>query len=322
MRLIALTFGGPETASTHYRWLQYTDHFREAGVEFHHEPVSQFKDPKALASYDVVVLQKTLISGSRLRSIRRYARRLIYDVDDLIWLSPTRRHSLLTRWRIEWRLRRIVRSADLCIAANQVIADDLVQRGGKTHILPMALDGRQWKDAVKPAHPLTIGWSGAPKNLHFLRAILNPLQRLQSAHPDVRWVIHCGEDPRFEGFRYEHIPFVPGKEPAAVQQFHIGLLPLEDAAFARGKSPIKTLQYFASRVAVVGSGVGAALEMLKDGVTGLTVEETKEWEPVLDRLLRDRRLIDQLAARGRQSFEGNHEAQAVHRLLMKLLNAL
>jgi glycosyltransferase involved in cell wall biosynthesis len=322
MKIFVLTFGGEETASTGYRWLQYAGLFRESGVEFAHAPVAGFSDFKSLAAHDLVVLQKTLVSGARLSAIRRHARRLVYDADDLIWLSPTREHRWLTRLRIEWRLRRIARSADACLAANEVIAADLRERGGRTTVVPMSLDGRRWGGADRPPSPVTVGWSGAPKNLFFLRSILPSLRRLQALHPEVRWLVHSGEDPGFDGFRYEHLPFVPGGEPTAVGRFHIGLLPLEDRPFARGKSPIKTLQYFASRVAVAGSAVGAAMEMLVDEETGLAVRTPADWEPVLERLIRDRALRDRLAERGRQAFESRYELQVVFRSLAGVIRSV
>ena len=118
MTLFVLTFGGAETASTQYRWLQYAELFAAAGVTFLHTPVKTFDDFSALGSADVVVLQKTLVSGSKLARIRHHSKKLLYDADDLIWLSPTRQHSLFTRLRVAWRLRRIALTVDGAIAAN------------------------------------------------------------------------------------------------------------------------------------------------------------------------------------------------------------
>ena len=183
MRLFALTFGGPESASTQYRLLQYADLFAAAGIEFGYAPVAGFSDFASLAKADVVVLQKTLVSGSKFRRIRQHARRLVYDADDLIWLSPTKEHHWWTQWRIELRQRRIAQKVDTCIAANEVIAADLRVRGAMPIVIPMALDGAQWTDAAKPAAPVTVGWSGSPKNLPFLRAILPRCARRRNAVP-------------------------------------------------------------------------------------------------------------------------------------------
>lgn len=319
MKLFVLTFGGPETASTQYRWLQYSDRFKQAGVEFNHAPVGQFKDWNALKSADVVVLQKTLVSGSRLRKIRKHSRRLHYDADDLIWLSPSKSHSLLTRLRISWRLRRIAQTVDGAIAANEVIGHDLGARGAKVAVIPMSLDGSLWSPQEHSTGPVTIGWSGAPKNLTFLQTILPELRQVQARHPEVRWCIHSGEAPKFEGFRYEHIPFRMGEEPSVVRQFDIGLLPLPDEPFSRGKSPIKLLQYFASGVAVVASPVGACATMLEEGKSAWLARAPGDWISHLTKLIQDTVARRDTARAGRIRFEKVFDSKVVCAQLIRHL---
>lgn len=321
MRLFALTFGGSESASTQYRLLQYADLFAAAGIEFSYAPVAGFTDYSGLRKADVVVLQKTLVSGGKFRRIRQHARRLVYDADDLIWLSPTKQHHWWTRWRIEFRLRRIARAADVCIAANEVIAADLRARGAAPLVIPMAVDGTKWNDAEKPAAPVTVGWSGSPKNLPFLRAILPAMRVAQARCPEARWLIHCGQEPALEGLRYTHIPFVPGEEPSVVRQFHVGLLPLPDEPFARGKSPIKALQYFASRVAVAGSPVGATCEMLRHDENALLVRRPEDWSEALVKLLTDIESRARLASAARRTFASHYNAPVVFERLREVLQA-
>lgn len=319
MTLFVLTFGGSETASTQYRWLQYADRLRDAGVDFKHAPVKDFTDWRALERADVVILQKTLVSGSRLRKIRSHSRRLLYDADDRIWLSPTRCHSIWTRVRIEWRLRRIARTVDGAIAANAVIGQDLRIKGAKVAIIPMSLDGFLWYPEERPLIPLTIGWSGAPKNLPFLRAILPELKAVQALHPEVHWIIHSGKDPQFQGFRYEHVPFERGEEPMVVRRFDIGLLPLPDDPFAKGKSPIKLLQYFASGVAVVASSVGACVTMLEEGKSAWLVRNSGEWTSHLDKLIQDTNIRRDISRAGRVLFEKVFDSRVVCEQLLNHL---
>jgi glycosyltransferase involved in cell wall biosynthesis len=311
LRIFALTFGGPDSASTQYRVLQYAGSFAAAGIELHHAPASQFTDWSSLATYDAVLLQKTLLSGSKLKALRKHSRRLLYDADDLIWLSPQKKHHWITRLRIESRLRGIAKSADLCVAANQVIAADLRARGAAPVVIPMALCGAQWRPADRPAGPVTIGWSGSPKNLPFLQGILSELIAVQNRFPEVIFAIHSGVDPKFAGLRFRHVPFRPNEEPQTVGQFHIGLLPLPDDPFARGKSPIKALQYFACGVATVGTPIGATNELLEHGKNALCVNRPADWGEHLARLITDAATRDAIAAAGRQTFALKHDAARV-----------
>ncbi|HBG05012.1 MAG: hypothetical protein A2075_19830 [Geobacteraceae bacterium GWC2_58_44] len=310
MNILVLTFGGPHTASTRYRILQYQEVLAAAGISCDFVPAKGFRDFAALSRYDAVLLQKTLLSCRVVRKLRLGTKRLLYDADDLAWLSPGKRHGLFTRIRVEWRLKRIAAAADLCMAANAVIAADLAARGATVTLLPMALDGRVWQDPVKDAG-LVVGWSGAPHNLVFLRQILPQLREVQRRFPEVQWLVHCGVDPGFTDFNYSHEPFQPGREHEVVRRFHVGLLPLPDDPFVRGKSPIKALQYFASRVAVAGSPVGATGEIIRDEENALCVNGGDQWVTALERLLTDAALRQRLAAAGRRSFEERNDLPQV-----------
>lgn len=320
MRLLALTFGNSDAASTKYRILQYEELFRAADISVTCMIAREFRDFSVLGNFDAVLLQKTLLPANMVKKIRQGAKRFLYDADDLTWLCPQKQYSWLTRLRIAHRLRIIAGQADLCMAANRTIAGDLKRAGGRTAILPMALDGRVWQDAPERGEgELSIGWSGAPKNLVFLRQILPQLQEVQRRFPHVSWLVHSGEDPRFSGFRYTHIPFELGAEHLTVRRFHIGLLPLPDEPFVRGKSPIKALQYFASRVAVAGSPVGATIEILEDGKNAVLVRDNRGWVDALSLLITDAELRRSLAEAGRRSFEERYEIHVVFEHLRKLV---
>lgn len=318
-RLLALTFGSLDTASTKFRLVQYRDTLAAAGIECDFIPANEFSDFSILGGYDVVLLQKTLLPASTVRKLARCSRRFLYDVDDRIWLTPGKQHSLFTRVRIAHRLRTIARNAELCITSNALIAADVAAAGGRTTVLPMALDGRVWTEPRRADRPLTIGWSGAPHNIAFLRAILPQLREVQRRFPEVEWLFHSGVDPQFADFRYTHAPFVPGREPETVGRFHIGLLPLPDEPFARGKSPIKSLQYFACRAAVATSPVWAATEIVRDDETGLWVRDPQQWPTVLERLITDHALRERLAAAGRAEFEATYDLPRVADRLIALL---
>jgi glycosyltransferase involved in cell wall biosynthesis len=104
---------------------------------------------------------------------------------------------------------------------------------------------------------------------------------------------------------------VPGNEPATVASFDIGLLPLPNDPFVRGKSPIKGLQYCACGVAVVANPVGATCELLFNGINSLWVTGEHTWVTTLSRLIGDANLRRQLAANARIFFEQHHDMPIV-----------
>jgi len=313
MRLFCLTFGDESCASTHFRLLQYRQIFKERGIQLDWKPAREVSDFNFLAEFDGVVLQKALLPLDALKKIRRYSKRLVFDLDDLIWLHPHKTRGLLANIRLEYRLRFLSRESDLCTCPNKVIAAEMQRRGATVQLIPMALDVAIWKwRAGRSILPTcTVGWTGAPNNLPFLEAILPDLIEVQQKQPSVRYLIHSGIRPELKGLSFEYVPFVHGEEAGVVERFDIGLLPLPQNPFTSGKSPIKALQYCASGAVVVGNLFGASAELIQDGGWGVHVGQKSSWGQAIGGLVGspDSRLG--LALNARKRFEGCHTLEAL-----------
>lgn len=317
--ILVLMFG-QDAPSTRFRWLDYQERFVAAGWEIDFCTIDELQGGFQLQRYDVVVLQKTMVSPHKFRWIRKHADRLVYDVDDRIWLRQGRPYRAWSRWKIDRRMRMIAAQSDLCIAANSVIASDLRQYGAEPVIVPMALDPERWQYRQPDGKPPVIGWTGGPKNLSFLEPMAPVLRKVQQNHA-CRIVIHCGQDPELMDLEYQYEPFESGRESQVVSTFDIGLCPLPDDPFSCGKSPIKSLQYLASGAAVVASPRGAVRDILEGGKTVLWAETEQEWTGQLERLLSDVPLMRLLADQGRRQLEENFSARVVFQKLDSLLSA-
>ena len=316
MKVFALTFGDENCPSTKYRLIQYKEHLHKDGIKLEHEIAKPFKDFEKLAGYDLIILQKSILSASKIRKIAKYAKRLIYDADDRIWLSPSRKHSLFTQIRINHRMRSICKHAEICMVANEVIAKDIAQYGGKPAVIPMALDGHIWFPKEKANDETVIGWTGAPANLPFLEKILKPLRDVLNRNSHARLVIHCGKDPCFENLDYEYIPFIPGKEQDVVRSFDIGLLPLpEEDPFTDGKSPIKGIQYLASGLAIVSSKTHSAKNIFKNLDSVQYEENTQNWFDIISLMIAKKESMLETSQKSRCFFEEKHEISSTYKIL-------
>jgi glycosyltransferase involved in cell wall biosynthesis len=321
MEIFALTNGDVSCASTLYRLLQFRPLMERDGITFDYATAHDFTAFERLRRADVVVIQKHLLPPERIAPIRRHSQRLVYDIDDTIWHSPgTQPHGWMMRQRKLQELRALARSADLCIAANHVIARDLNEAGARRiRVLPMALDPSEWHRHEHPDEGLVVGWTGSPGNLRYLRAILPDLLEAQTRWPDLVFRVHSGGYPDLPGLRFDYLPFVQAGEPRAVSQFDIGLLPLPEEPFARGKSPIKTLQYFACGVAVTGIPVGATGEIMVDEVNSLYIDAGRDWLTALQMLVEDAALRREIAMAGLSQFTRHHTTERIWPRLRDLL---
>ena len=132
LRVLALTFGEPDQGSSYYRIYEFIEPLRAHGITLTACPAKRFTQWGELSAYDAVIIQKRLFPVGRIRRIRRRARRLIYDIDDAIWHPHGKSaHFWYTNWRTRLRLKTTVARADLCLAANPLLARHLAQWSAK-----------------------------------------------------------------------------------------------------------------------------------------------------------------------------------------------
>jgi glycosyltransferase involved in cell wall biosynthesis len=228
---------------------------------------------------------------------------LVYDFDDAIWLKATsdanRRFSWLKNVK---KIPRIVRMARVVIAGNEYLARWARAHSSSVTVIPTCVD----TDRFAPASPrpatgaVTIGWSGSPSTIAHLRPLLPVLERVKAAYAD-RVRFRVMGDPAFEhrplGLRGE--PWTPEDELALLREMDIGVMPLPDDEWTRGKCGLKGLVSMAVGAATVMSPVGVNTEIVRHGENGFLPATGDEWFAVLCRLVEDPDLRRRLGAAGR-----------------------
>lgn len=305
MKLLVLPFGDAACASTHYRVLQYLDMLKTDGIECEVLAPGTMPSPAVIAESDTVLVQKKLFPAHQIRTLRKHAKRLLFDIDDATWHPQARKHSWWTRWRTNRRLQSIVRAADLSLVANQYIATHLKALGGNVQVLPMALKAEDWPPSKGiDSTRIRLGWSGAPVNLRYLEALEPVLAPIMREHPEVELAVFCGKQPSFSSsLPYLHLPWRQGGEREAVQSFHIGLLPLPTDDFSQGKSPIKALQYMAAGIPTIATPQAGSLEIGQGSDSMVFAEKPHEWSEKLCQLIQDAALRGKMGASARAAFE-------------------
>ncbi len=153
---------------------------------------------------------------------------------------------------------------------------------------------------------LVLGWIGGGKSLCFLEELGPVFQRLARSHPALRLKIVCDHF-----FALDDVPIIEKRwslheEGTDVASFDIGLAPLPDDVWSRGKCGTKLLQSFCAAVPVVASPVGVHREMIEPGVSGLLASTPEQWEDALERLITDESLRGRLGAAGHAYVRAHH----------------
>jgi hypothetical protein len=323
MHILAIVSRDLEKGSTKYRLAQYLDFLAARGVsvEFVRRGEIDASTLEKARRADLLFNQKCLINCSLAKPLIAASRRVVFDFDDAIYTRPGKPFSLLTQWKVRRRFHLWLCRADVVTTANEFLAGYARRHSAAVEVVPMALDLKNWHPAPSgQREQVVIGWAGAPVNIPLLERLDGVLSSLFGKSSSVKLAVFSGQKPRLS-CPFEYHPFRPGGESEFVRKLDIGLLPLADEEYARGKSPIKAIQYLASGVPVVGNVLGATGEILNAG-NSIAVSTEIEWRQALEKLIVDRALARQLGRSGRLQIEKTHDFGKVAERLYQLLIGL
>ena len=327
MRILALTKYGPMAASTRQRFLQYRPALAAAGMQLDVSPLlgddhlrrlveGRRASPVGVAAayarrlrtlltarrYDLLWVHCELfpyLPGLLERLAFAWGRPVVFDFDDAIFAMYDEARSLMVRELLGGKLEPLVRGAAACLCGNPYLRDYAARSNPNSIVLPTVVDTDRYVPAVRREGPLTIGWIGSPSTWANVRPLLPLLRRLVEERGVRVRVVGAGVAAEADAFRgLELVPWTEATEIVEVQGFDIGIMPLVDGPFERGKSGYKLIQYMACGLAVVGSPVGVNSEIVTPEV-GLLAADEGQWEQALGRLIDDADLRRRLGAAGR-----------------------
>ncbi len=274
--------------------------------------------PDAYATWrtDLTWLQRELVPG--MPSWEPLMKRpLVLDVDDAIWLSPPVG---------KFMAKTLARHADVVVAGNRYLAEWFEPYAREVVILPTAVDTEVYQPRdTRPKDDFVIGWMGTSSNFGFVKDIEPALQQILQNAPHARIVIVSNVAPKFETLpsnRVRFIKWTAGGEAEALRTFDVGLMPLADEPWTRGKCSFKMLQYMACAVPVVVSPVGMNADVLQMADLGMAARRTSDWVDALLSIYKDRALGDRLGSNGRAVAEAHFSSEVVAVAISELFKTL
>lgn len=302
-----------DAPSTKWRLLQFVPHLEKAGVsvaveEMPSNLVARLSQAKRAAGFDVTVLQKRLLPKLLLNRLRKNAKALIFEFDDVVTLKKSDEGTIRESPTKDRRFRRTVRVADAVITTNETLAEHARRMGAendRVHVLPTVIDLARWEPRGPSADPteVTIGWMGTPTNLPSVEIVRAPLVRLCRRYEKLKVKVVCESSLALEGVRLIHQPFSAEYEVSDVRSFDIAIAPLVEDPWTRGKLSTKLLAYFGAGLPVVASDVNANRLYIKDGENGFLVGTLGQWEEKLAKLIDDPELRRKIGGKARESAE-------------------
>jgi len=307
MHLLVIT-DNPDRASFRCRLGTYLDPLRRRGIDS-----TVVRLPKRLLGHhsvfalarrsDAVLLQRKLLTAWDGFWLHRYSKRLIYDFDDAIMYGDGKpeRDSRI-------RLGRFGRSAALSylvIAGNEYLAEQARRHNTNVHVVPTGLDVGAYPVKPPPSDGglVRLVWIGSRSTLPYLQEVRPALEEVGRRFPNVVLRLICDEFFDLASMRVEKRPWSRDTEAADLSVGDIGLAPLPDNRFTRGKCGFKILQCQAAGLPVVASPVGVNAQYVQDGVTGFLASDTAQWVDRLAALIENPKLRASLGRAGRRAVE-------------------
>ena len=315
-----------EHPASRYRVLQYVPYLKESQAEAN---VALFPDSfckwmklfSEIQDYDIIFIQKKRLWHWQLWYLRRKHIRIIYDFDDAVMFkSPVNGGG--RSFKRQRTFARMVKYSDYVIAGNQYLKSKAMVYNKNIIIIPTSIDTDKYtiKDYSKSKEKVTIGWIGSESSLPFLKELAPAFDHLASQHEAIELKIICNDF-----FECKKMPVIKKiwsleDENTDLQDIDIGLAPLPDHEWTKGKCATKLLQYMAVGIPVICSPVGVHNEIIKEGINGFLAASIKEWTEKIDLLIKNKALRKTIGLEGKKTLESSFSLKANIPIFINIIN--
>jgi glycosyltransferase involved in cell wall biosynthesis len=330
LRVLALT-RKPHSASFEQRVLNYINPLeaRHVNVTWREIPKTrrlQHGLLKTLPDYDLVWWHRYLISPWSSGKWRKRARRIVFDFDDPLMYSSHGRRDRPNFTR-SLKFSHFLRRCDAALPASEFLAERTRPYCRNVFVVPMAIDVPvQLPVRHDPGPKVELLWVGSKSTMRFLRPLAPVLAEVGRLRPSVRLRLVGHEPMTCPPLEVDFRRWSPQEQQQALSESDIGLCPLPDTPWSRGKCPYKVLQYMAHGMAWVGAAVGENLRTAGavdgDQTRGLCATDAREWTDALLRLIDDREARLRLGANGRAYVESHHHREVLADRLVEVFRQI
>lgn len=324
MNLLVLS-NNLKRASFRQRIGVYLDTLRANGIDcevaqFHPRSLNRWKMLKRCADFDGVFLHKKILNFLDAVWLRRYAKSVIYDFDDAIMYYDERPQRKPSRHKHTNPFKRTTKLANVVIAGNSYLAEHARKFNPGVEVLPTGLDTDAYKLQVPPKKDdkIRLVWIGSKTTLRYLVEIKPALEEIGSRFDNVILRIICDDFFDLQKMQVEKHLWSLETQAFDLAASDIGLAPLPDNRFARGKCGFKILQYAVAGLPVIASPIGINADYVRDGTTGFLATNTRQWVNKITQLIENPQLRRKMGGKGLAQAK-NFDVSVIGKQLVELI---
>jgi glycosyltransferase involved in cell wall biosynthesis len=318
---------GLTVAASRYRVLHYIPFLNDAGidsevVDFPANTRSWAAVWPTIKSADILFVQRKRLPLHILVLLANLKKKIIYDFDDAVMFK----NSLVENpysLRRRMSFKRMLRFTDLVIAGNAFLAAEAQKYHKTVRILPTPVDAARYTSkSYYKKDIVTIGWIGDHGSIHYMESYKDVWEALGEKYPHVELAIICDTFIETTRIKVRRIQWSYDTEIASLQSLDIGVMPLFDDLWSKGKCGYKIIQYLGVGVPAVCTPVGINKDVVRDGKCGLWATSKEEWVEKLSFLIENDAVRQSMGLAGRKVIMEGYTVQACAPLLMDWIRTL
>lgn len=278
-------------------------------------PTRRMQVTRWAAWADMVIVQRELYRAgdwSLENELRKRVPHFVWDYDDALYA--------VNAFGASGHVNEVIRMADLVLAGNHTLAGYVKELGRPAVVVPTCVDVQRYT-----SHPnctakgkIIVGWVGNPFNLRHFEVVVRALRRVCLQYPEVVIrIVTDGQRDALPGVRLEYKKWSLANEIEDLSSFDIGIMPLIDDEYTRGKCGFKLIQYMAAGLPTVSSPVGVNVQIVRNGVDGVLAATEDEWVEGLSQLIRNPEIRSRLGNEARRVIAERFDIQVAAGIVLE-----
>jgi len=352
MKILFLTKYDRRGASSRYRYFQYYQELEKAGftcytaalfnqnyvTHLYQNSFVKYLDAlqaffrrllilRKLNQFDILVIEKEIFPYLPIvveGFIKNLDFPIIIDYDDALFHQYDHHRYKIIRKLLGSKIASVMRCADLVTVGNFYLAEYALKAGAQwVEILPTIIDLDKYRSIKQHTNTnvVKVAWIGTPKTEHYLQEVAPALAHVATKYPIELYVIG-GRSTRIRDVTVNIRPWTEETEVSELLKCDIGIMPLPDEPWERGKCGLKLIQYMACGLPVIASPVGVNSEIIDHGINGFLASNVTDWVTAFEALSKDVELRSKMGQAGRWQVEEHYCLQVTTPRFIHLLELL
>lgn len=289
----------------------------------------RYRDIFRSKEYDVLfIFREAFMTGTTFfeKKFSKSNAQLVFDFDDAIWLHDTSEGNKKFEWlKNPDKTAKLISLSDMVFAGNHYLADYAKQYNKNVAVIPTTINVNYHKrsESNSDKEKICIGWTGSHTTIKHFKLAENAMVKLKEKYEEKIYFKVIGDAVYInEKLAIKGIAWSLENEIKELEEIDIGIMPLPDDDWSKGKCGFKGLQYMAMEIPAVMSPVGVNTEIISDGVNGFLANGDDEWIEKLSRLIEDKNLRQKMGKEARKTVVENYSFDSQKGNYLKYFNEL